>query len=160
MALNKESVFMNQRGAAMIIALVMMVILTLIGLASTFTSTFEIMLSGNKRGATDAFYAADSGVNVISARVENFDKASYDPSTNRYDPFTDAGNINPTSATASIEFFPGRHGPPRGLAYGTQGLDYEHFLIDSTGRDQIESSSNKSTSTVRQKVVRLLPVAE
>ena len=50
----------DQSGVALVLALIMIVILTLIGLASTYTSTFEMKLSGNKRGTTDAFYAADA----------------------------------------------------------------------------------------------------
>lgn len=38
----------NESGVALVIALVMMTVLTLIGLAASFTSTFEIMLSGEK----------------------------------------------------------------------------------------------------------------
>jgi len=40
----------NQSGAALVIALVIMIVLTVIALAATFTSIFEIKLSGNKRG--------------------------------------------------------------------------------------------------------------
>ncbi len=49
----------NESGAALVVALLMIVILSLIGIASSSNSTFEIRLSGNKRGATDAFYSAD-----------------------------------------------------------------------------------------------------
>jgi len=50
----------------------MMIIFTLIGLAATFSSVFEIKLSGHKRGATDAFFSADSGVQESVANIENF----------------------------------------------------------------------------------------
>jgi type IV pilus assembly protein PilX len=81
----------DQSGVALVLALVMIVILTLIGLASTYTSTFEMKLSGNKRGTTDAFYAADSGVQVIVANVENFSlPGKY--VDEKYDPFTDPNN--------------------------------------------------------------------
>jgi type IV pilus assembly protein PilX len=59
--MNKKyvEIIKNESGVALVVALIMMTVLTLIGLASTFTSTFEIMLSGEKRRSTDAFYAAD-----------------------------------------------------------------------------------------------------
>ena len=63
----------DESGVALVIALVLMVVLTLIGLASTLSSTYEVKLSGNKRGSTDAFYAADSGVQVTVANIKNFD---------------------------------------------------------------------------------------
>src|SRR4030042_518611 len=67
----------DQSGAVLVIALIMMIVLTLIGLASTFPSTFEIKLSGNKRGSTDAFYAAEGGVQATLANPANFTPSSY-----------------------------------------------------------------------------------
>ncbi len=89
------NILTNEKGAALVIALMMMIMLTLVGLGSIFTSTFEVKLSGNKRGSTNAFYAADSGVQVIMANIENFDlPGKYED--NQYDPFTDPANPNPT----------------------------------------------------------------
>jgi Tfp pilus assembly protein PilX len=58
----------NQSGAALVVALLMIVILSLIGIASSSNSTFEIRLSGNKRGSTDAFYTACSGYLFVSQK--------------------------------------------------------------------------------------------
>ena len=55
----------SESGAALVIALIMMIVLTLIGLASTFTSTFEIILSGEKKRSTDAFMAGVSSYRTI-----------------------------------------------------------------------------------------------
>ena len=88
----------DQSGVALVIALIMIVVLTLIGLASTYTSTFEMKLSGNKRGTTDAFYPADSGIQVVVANIENFSLPGKYNSDNKDDPFTDPGNPNPTKA--------------------------------------------------------------
>jgi Tfp pilus assembly protein PilX len=157
MAIKTDGILKDQTGAAIIVALIMMIVLTLIGLASTFTSTFEIKLSGNKRGATDAFYAADSGVNVVTARIENFNLNSYDPGTNKYNPFTDSENINPTQATANIEYYPTEKAAPRGLGYSAVNLEYAHYLVESTGQDQTNTSSTRSSAIIQEKVVRLMP---
>src|SRR4030043_1479751 len=77
MAIKLDNTLKNQSGAALVIALIMMIVLTLIGLASTFTSTFEIRLSGNKRGSTDAFYAAEGGIQATLANPANFTPSSY-----------------------------------------------------------------------------------
>ena len=142
----------------MIVALIMMVVLTLIGIASTFTSTFEIKLSGNKRGATNAFYAADSGINVITARSENFNLNNYDQNTHKYNPFTDANNVNPTNAVATVEYLPAQLGAPRGLGFSAINLNYAYYQVDSNGSDQADLLSNKSTVAIEEKVVRLLPL--
>src|SRR4030042_5231811 len=69
---DKNSILRDQACAALVIALVMIIVLTVIGLASNFTSIFEIKLSGNKRGSTDAFYTADAGVHAVLSNLGNF----------------------------------------------------------------------------------------
>lgn len=149
----------DQSGAALVVALIMMIVLTLIGLASVFTSTFEIKLSGNKRGSTDAFYAADSGVQVVTARIENFDLTGKYVD-NKYDPFTDPANPNPTNAKATITHDTTQSGAPRGIKSSAINFEFEHYLIESTGQDQMELNPIKSTCTIQEKVVRLVPTAE
>lgn len=149
----------DQSGAALVVALIIMIVLTLIGLASVFTSTFEIRLSGNKRGSTDAFYAADSGVQVVTARIENFDLTGKYVD-NKYDPFTDPANPNPTNAKATINHDTTQSGAPRGIKSSAISFEFEHYLIESTGQDQMELNPIKSTCTIQEKVVRLVPTAE
>jgi hypothetical protein len=149
----------DQSGVALVIALVMIVVLTLIGLVSTYTSTFEIKLSGNKRGTTDAFYAADSGVQVTVANVENFSlPGKY--VDNKYDPFTDPNNPNPTRAKVTITHDILQGGSPRGIQMSVTAFGYEHFLIESKGSDQMEFSPVKSTCILEEKVVRLVPTLQ
>ena len=149
----------NQSGVALVLALVMIVILTLIGLASTYTSNFELKLSGNKRGTTDAFYAADSGIQVIMANVDNFSlPGKY--VDNKYDPFTDANNPNPTKAKVVIQFDTAQEGSPRGSGFSAISFEYKHFVIDSKGHDQMDLSLVKSAAEIEQKVVRLVPTLQ
>ena len=69
MASKTNTILKNQSGTALVVALIMMVVITLIALASSYTSIFEIKISGNKRGATNAFYATDAGINAITPYV-------------------------------------------------------------------------------------------
>jgi len=149
----------DQSGVALVLALIMIVILTLIGLASTYTSTFEMKLSGNKRGTTDAFYAADSGVQVIVANVDNFSlPGKY--VDNKYDPFTDPNNPNPTKANVLIQYDTTQEGSPRGSGFSAISFEYRHFVIDSKGQDQLDLSLVKSACEIEQKVVRLVPTLQ
>jgi type II secretory pathway pseudopilin PulG len=52
----------DEKGIAMVVALVILLVLTLIGFSSISTSTFESSISGNERTGTDAFYAAEAGL--------------------------------------------------------------------------------------------------
>ena len=149
----------DQSGVALVLALVMIVILTLIGLASTYTSIFEVRLSGNKRGTTDAFYAADSGVQVVVANVDNFSlPGKY--VDNKYDPFTDPKNPNPTKANVVVQFDTTQEGSPRGSGFSAISFEFRHFVIDSKGQDQLDLSLLKSSAEIEQKVVRLVPTLQ
>jgi len=149
----------DQSGVALVLALVMIVILTLIGLASTYTSTFEMKLSGNKRGTTDAFYAADSGVQIVVANVDNFSlPGKY--VDNKYNPFTDPKNPNPTKANVLIQYDTTQEGSPRGSGFSAISFEFRHFVIDSKGQDQLDLSLVKSAAEIEQKVVRLVPTLQ
>jgi hypothetical protein len=52
-------------------------------------------------------------------------------------------------------------GCPRGLGFSASGnYEFVHYLIESTGKDQIELSPLKSTCDIQQKVVRLVPTLQ
>lgn len=157
---NAHGTFRNEGGSAFVIALIMLVVLTLIGLASTYTSIFEMKLSGNKRGSTDAFYSADSGVQVVVARIENFYLSPTKYVSDKYNPFTDNNNPNPTNATVTITHDGVEAGCPRGLGVSATSFDFSHYLVESTGQDQIELGVLKSSCSVAQKVVMLVPTAQ
>ncbi len=81
MATKADSILKNRSGTALVVALMMIVVLSLIALASSNTSIFESKLSGNKRASTDAFYAADTGISAITTNIANFNLNSYDANT-------------------------------------------------------------------------------
>ena len=70
-----EGKFGNQKGVAIIIAMVMLLVLTLIGLSSVFSTVYETKIAGNDRLGSAAFYAAVGGA---EAGVSNL------PSTGSY----------------------------------------------------------------------------
>jgi hypothetical protein len=159
MEIKRNSILKNQSGAALVIALIMMIVLTLIGLASIFTSTFEMKISGNKRGSTNAFYRSDGGIQVVTATVANFSTSTH---TYPYDPFTDHVNnpINPTNASANITYVSSMLGAPRGLGVSATNFEFQHYEVKSTGRDQTDLNINPSTCVTQEKVVRLVPTQQ
>ena len=160
MATKADSILKNQSGMALVVALIMIIVLTLIALASSFTSIFEIKLSGTKRASTDAFYAADAGISQIITTTANFNLNSYDANTQTYTPFSDSANAtpNPTNVVATITYVSTQSGPPRGAGFSAGGnLGYAYYQIQSVGKDQQSSLSPASTATIQEEVVRLLP---
>ena len=57
----KKMVLKDERGYVLVTALMILVILTFLGIASLNTTTFELQISGNDRMAKDAFFRADGG---------------------------------------------------------------------------------------------------
>ena len=157
----RKTFLMSQSGAALVVALLMIIILTLIGLASTMTSTFEIRLSGTKRGSTDAFYAADSGVQVVLADITNFNLPGQYVN-NQYKPLADSQrNLpNPTNADVTIHYDPSQIGSPRGLGMSAINFEFTHYTIASRAGDQRDAGTNPATCTVEEKVVRLTPTLQ
>jgi len=157
----------NQSGAALVIALIMIVILTLIGLASTFTSTFESKLSGHKRESTDAFFTADAGLEAAKANTANFD-----PAVN----YVAAAGIPSDLSAEAIDLMRPSTGPnapdlnlPAGPNFvvapavtiyhvrvpgdSQQYLRSDGYIIDSVGRDQLTGLALLSSCRVREKRV-------
>lgn len=164
--IKRNNTLKNQSGLALVVALIMMIVLTLIGFASTFTSTFEIKLSGNKRASTDAFYAAEGGVQATLANSANFTPSSYTLIPNSGSLPEDLQN-EPIDKrlTAPVLLLPvgvNFDDPPqvtiyhlsRGGGYGTQGgIISDSYIIDSIGKDQIGTGVYRSTSQQREKWV-------
>lgn len=177
MSIKNNSLLKDQSGVALVVALIMMIVLTLIGLAATFTSTFEMMLSGQKRGATDAFYAADAGVQATLANRANFPiditVSSYTlipnssglPADLRNEPIDRQLSSPVLSLPSGVNF----NAPPQVTSYhlsittggeGTQGYIADTYIIDSIGRDQIGTGTSRSTVNLREKWVMRRPAED
>jgi len=61
----RMKILQNQRGAALITAMVILTLLTIIGIAATNTSMLETMISSTERTHTEAFYAAEAGIDHL-----------------------------------------------------------------------------------------------
>lgn len=170
-------VLQDESGVALIIALFMMVIISLIGLASSSSSIFEIKLSGNKRGATDAFYTADGGAQSVLANIGNFNtSAGYEAVTTNDLPVelqTESIDQKLTSPALSLPtgisfndppqvaiYHTTKDSVPRGLGLSAVNLEYSYYIIDSIGRDQGDLSLFKSNCEIRQKIVRVIPTLQ
>jgi type II secretory pathway component PulK len=61
--------FGDQKGVALVVALIMLLVLTFLGISSISSSVFEAKISGNERWGSTAFYAAAGGVDVGISRI-------------------------------------------------------------------------------------------
>ncbi len=130
----------NESGAALVIALIMMIVLTFIGLASTFTSTFEIILSGEKKRSTDAFYDCERKIDQVLMESTNF-----------------IPDVSKAVGDVNIVSDPDKKGPPPG--YTIVDLDFAYFWSRSKGKDS-SALAIQSECNCDQNVVRVIPVDE
>lgn len=149
MATRSKSILKTQSGSALVVALIMMIVITVIGLASSYTSIFEIIASGNKRGSTTAFYGADAQAVATTTNSGNFPK-----------------NANISIPTSTLSFGGGAvstqgsildTGPkkaPVGRGLGATA-SYLHFQVQAVGTD-----STGAKTTVVEEVVRVLPTPQ
>jgi hypothetical protein len=59
-----KGILAEKKGVVIIIALLMLLVLTLIGISSISTTTFQVSISGNERVKADAFYTAEAGIQM------------------------------------------------------------------------------------------------
>jgi len=80
------SSFWTERGSALVIALLMLVVLTILGIAAITTSTVEVQISGNEKVYKRSFYAADGGTSMYSELLEqNIDNRQWADNSTRGD---------------------------------------------------------------------------
>jgi len=73
----------NETGSVLLVAMLILIVLTLIGIAATNTSTIEIQIAGNEKSYKQAFYSADAGVSwaLVSLIEWDVDPSSVVPDT-------------------------------------------------------------------------------
>ena len=60
----------NEDGSVLVVALIMLVLLTIIGISASTTSTIEVRIAGNEKFHKMAFYAADGGTEAGAELLE------------------------------------------------------------------------------------------
>jgi hypothetical protein len=60
---------MNQKGVALVVALIMLLVLTFIGFGAVSLTSYEARIAGNERVYNNAFYAGDGGIENFRGRA-------------------------------------------------------------------------------------------
>ena len=121
----KRSMRKDQKGVALVVALIMLLVLTLIGLGSISSTYYETKISGNDRFGAAAFYAAKGGVDVGLNRL---------PDTSAY-----SGNIGSDEAYWSGHIIPAAPQDLTSLGImEKQGYEttwqFSRFQVNATGQ--------------------------
>ena len=120
----------SQEGAALVIAVLILLILTVIGVYAVTTSTMDTKISGYHKWHVEAFYAADAGLDYALAQYPFGILDSVNP-TWTFDSTTSAPKFGVTASWLCAT------PPPVGSGTGTRtGFMAHHYRTDSVGRDQ------------------------
>ena len=137
---------MNQRGAVLFIAIIMLLILSVIGIYAVGSSTVEIKVSAQKRFYDEAFNAADAGLAFALTTVTFGNIDSVNPAVEGID--TSATGLDISSLDV---YYLGNSPPPIGSGTGLRGFRAHYHRIDSDGND----SGGNASSTVQAEGYRI-----
>jgi type IV pilus assembly protein PilX len=118
----------SQRGAALVIGLLLLMVLTLLALTGMTTATTELVMAGNEQYRKNAVHAANAGIEQALSRIDAV------PTSLVADP-TVAGPVAVESSTTDFYRTESRYvgkesGLPQSSADKFVGL---HYVIESTG---------------------------
>lgn len=121
----------NQGGAALVVGLLLLIVLTLLAISGMNTSTLELQMAGNSQSAQSAFQAAETGVEQAIQSGEYDTTASHvvgqtyvtDSTT---DHFSTTTEFNADNGETPV--------PDAGYSMGVSGgFSAYHFDVTSTG---------------------------
>lgn len=126
----------RQRGAVLIVSLVMLVALTLIGLTSMNQSTMEERMSANMQRSVQAFQTAESSLKAAFADAETWDIAGMAPKSATVDK-AKANDNEPTEAV-TFEYgseFQAWTPPPADSLWSPLNFQSAHFKLTGNSPD-------------------------
>jgi type IV pilus assembly protein PilX len=126
----------RQRGAALVIGLILLLVLTILAVSGVMTSTLELRMVGNQQQQERAFQAAEIAV----------EEALANPLLNTSTPEIQAPTAVPGSPGDEYEYrldFAGESPLGSGLTGYSLGAGFTafHFNVDATGRASGEAQS-------------------
>lgn len=126
----------KQSGAALIVALILLLVITILAMSMMGTSRMQLVMAGNTQFSLLAFQAAQS---AIESRII---AAGFSTGTAAADvtyPYASIG----TSATASIDYITASDVPAGGYSLGA-GFQAYHFQIDAAATAPRGATSSQS----------------
>lgn len=139
-----SSVHKAQRGAALVIGLILLMVLTLLAVSSMNTSSLELQMAGNTQFSQNAFQAAETGIEqamrsgVYNTNVVNTVATTPVPGT-AADKYTTRTAFDANTGVTPV--------PSGGFSLGTgTGFQAYHFDIQSTGTSSRQASAVNNQS--------------
>lgn len=116
----------RERGAVLVVSLILLVILTLLGLSAMNTTQLGERMAANSQEATRAFQAAETGLTEAFNDADSWDVAGTDAITK----LNLGGSDNDATHTTT---FLGWSPPPTGALYSATSFQAANFNFQSVG---------------------------
>ncbi len=141
----------DERGTALIMSLVFLMILTILGITAMGTASLEEKMSGNTQETNKAFQAAESGLMnaANTSGALDLNTSSTAPKTLTKVDFDNGKSGSATVSTWWIQNTP----PKRGSGYGSN-FDAANFEMASTG-----TTSTNAKAVIHQGLAQIVPKA-
>jgi hypothetical protein len=109
----------DQRGVALVVALVMLLVLTLMGLAAVNLTSYEARIAGNERVYNNAFYAGDGGIENFRGRASSGEFVHLVANSGSY-------QVAIGDCVSNVTY-------TKGGGYNVGGIPYVDFFVRSEG---------------------------
>ena len=144
----------GEQGFALFLAILLLLILTVIGIALLFTASTERSLSGNETKVSKVFYAACSGVDFATARLasdRDYVGGQMPVGVSSHYPGGAAPDIQvtvsrPINVGFSVHF--GDQYDPRGSTYGGNQFVENYYNLTSTAQGSAIQAAKMITADV------------
>jgi len=131
----QTSTYQKQSGAALVVGLILLVVLTLMALSSMNTATLDLVMAGNEQYRGRAFTASESGIEQSLVNYGAFDSTKdYSGTSTTTGNGNDSFIYNITRPNSGVVM-----PPPSGSSAGEYGAIY--FTVSSTGKSDRSSGA-------------------
>jgi type IV pilus assembly protein PilX len=138
----------DERGVALVMTMVILLMLTFIGMATISTSSTELSLSANYRRSREAFHAASGAIEYALRDNRNFVAPAAGPGTTTAFPVDiNLSTLIGVTATGSVTFL-GNGPPPVGSGMGTD-MESDFFAIDTIGTGNLNSTNQQELAMAK-----------
>ena len=134
----------NEKGTALIIALVFLGLLTTLGLYAVLNSSTELTTSARYKSDKEAFYAAEGAIEMVKGDGHYFTTKTQMPTPDPAHPTVAARDLssNGTTATGTITYTSSGN-PPPGYGYSAKDAMSNYLIITATGASQAGVQNNQ-----------------
>ena len=136
----------NEKGSVTVLAVILLVLLTLLGMAALSTSSIETQIAGNELRYKLAFYAAESATayvawkpdlygpdNITAGTPHYFPNPSSSPYVPELSPVFPAQSINATQSFNGEVEYDSSASTPRGLGYSVGTFRAHVYRMECNG---------------------------